>query len=208
MRKPNSIAPQTRNNWLIDAVLFLSAVIASISGIYFLFLPVGGYQGGRNPLYGVTFLFERHTWEELHIWFGILMIVVVLMHIVIHWRWLVGMARRTWSEITTRQSRFNNRSRVNLLINAAIGLSFIITATSGLYLYFISGRRHGVTDPLNLFTRATWDLIHTWAGILMIVVAVIHFLIHWRWVVKVSGKIVKAVLPESGAQTNHQMNNL
>ena len=57
----NRISTQTRNNWLIDAGLALSAVTAMISGIYFLYLPVGGYQGGRNPMYGVHILFERHT---------------------------------------------------------------------------------------------------------------------------------------------------
>ena len=208
MRKPNSIAPQTRNNWLIDAALFLGAVIASITGIYFLFLPVGGYQGGRNPMYGITILFERHTWEDLHIWFGILMIVAALVHIVIHWRWLVSMAKRTWSEIIARQNRFNNRSRANLLINAAIGLSFIITATSGLYLYFVPGGSHGVTDTVILFTRASWDLIHTWAGILMILAAMIHFSIHWRWVTKVSGKMVKAILPDFNTQSDPQTTHL
>ncbi|HBY08654.1 MAG TPA: hypothetical protein DEH22_13045 [Chloroflexi bacterium] len=208
MRKPNSIAPQTRNNWLIDAVLFLGAIIASLTGIYFLFLPVGGYQGGRNPLYGVTIFFERHTWEDLHLWFGLLMIVAALVHIVIHWNWIVSMARRVWGELTQGQNRFNRRSRYNLLINAAIGLSFIITALSGLYLFFVPGGSHGVVDPVILFTRTTWDLIHTWAGILMIAAAVIHFSIHWRWVVKVSGKMVKASLPDFDAQSTPQITNL
>jgi hypothetical protein len=49
MRKILSLAPKTRNNWLIDACLFIGALVASITGMYFLFLPVGGYQGGRNP---------------------------------------------------------------------------------------------------------------------------------------------------------------
>jgi hypothetical protein len=31
------------------AALIISAVAAAFSGIYFLFLPTGGYQGGRNP---------------------------------------------------------------------------------------------------------------------------------------------------------------
>lgn len=203
MRKQNSIAPQTRNNWLIDATLFLCALIASITGIYFLFLPVGGYQGGRNALYGVTILFERSTWEDLHTWFGILMIATALVHIVIHWNWIVSMARRVWVELTQRESKFNHRSRANLLINLTIGLSFLITAISGLYLFFVPGSGHGVVDSLILFSRNTWDLIHTWAGILMIIAAVVHFYIHWRWVVKVSTKMAKAILP---AESQHLAN--
>lgn len=197
MRKSKSIAPQTRNNWLIDFVLFSGAVIASITGIYFLFLPVGGYQGGRNPAYGITILFERHTWEDLHLWFGLLMIAAAVVHIIVHWHWIVSMARRVWGEITQGKSRFNNRSRFNLLVNAAIGFSFLITALTGLYLFVFPGGSHGVPDPALLFTRSTWDLIHTWAGIIMIIAALVHFAIHWRWVTKVTGKIFTAILPDS-----------
>ncbi|MCJ7569662.1 MAG: DUF4405 domain-containing protein, partial [Anaerolineales bacterium] len=37
-----------------------------------------------------------------------------------------------------------------------------------------------------LFTRTTWDLIHTWSGIVLIIAAGFHFLIHWKWIKKVT----------------------
>ena len=70
------LSAKTKKNWAIDAVLALGGLLAALSGIYFLFLTSGGYQGGRNPMYGITILFERHTWEELHTWSGVAMIVV------------------------------------------------------------------------------------------------------------------------------------
>jgi hypothetical protein len=48
-----TVSKQTQKNWWIDAALFISALIAAFSGIYFLLLPTGGYQGGRNPLYEI-----------------------------------------------------------------------------------------------------------------------------------------------------------
>ena len=197
MRKINSIAPQTRNNWLIDVGLFVGALIASITGIYFLFLPVGGYQGGRNPMYGITILFERHTWEDLHTWFGILMIAAAVVHIIVHWQWIMGMGRRILHEITHHETRFNNRSRFNLLINFAVGLGFTIAAISGIYLLFVPGGRNAIPDPRIIFTRTTWDLIHTWSGIGMIAAAAVHFAIHWKWVTKVTRKLFKSILPAS-----------
>jgi hypothetical protein len=175
--------------------LFIGALIASITGIYFLFLPVGGYQGGRNPMYGITIFFERETWDDLHTWFGILMIVVAVIHILIHWRWILSMGKRISHEILHRENRFNNRSRVNLLINAAVGLGFILAALSGIYLLFIPGGRNAIPDPQIIFTRTTWDLIHTWSGVLMIAAALVHFAIHWKWVTKVTRKIFKSLLP-------------
>jgi len=197
MSKRTSVAPQTRINWLIDLSLLIGALIASITGIYFLFLPIGGYQGGRNPMYGITIFFDRHTWDDLHTWFGILMIVSAVVHIMLHWKWFLSMFKRIANEIIHRETRFNNRSRFNLLINAAVGLGFVLAAISGIYLLFVPGGRNAIPDPLILFSRTTWDLIHTWSGIVMIAAVVVHFAIHWKWVTKVTRKLIKSLQPAS-----------
>lgn len=185
MLYPNKVSKQTQKNWWIDAILMISAVLASLSGIYFLFLPVGGFQGGRNPLYNIRILFERHTWEDLHLWTGIAMIVIALIHIVIHWNWIVSSFRRIIKELTGKCGCMNARGRWNLILNTVVAISFILTALSGVYFLFFPGGRN-IADPLILFTRTTWDLIHTWAGVIMISSAIIHFTIHWKWVVKVT----------------------
>jgi hypothetical protein len=204
MSKSNSIDPKTRNNWFIDAVLFSGAVMAALTGVYFLFLPVGGYQGGRNPMHGVTILFGRHTWEDLHTWFGILMLMAAAVHITLHWRWFLNMFKRMVREMVEHRKCFNNRSRLNLGINFTLGLGFTFTAISGLYFFFIPGGR-AIPDPHILFSRTIWDLIHTWAGILMIAAATLHFAIHWKWVTKVTRKIFKSWPFSSTAQSEKIM---
>ena len=49
MSKPIRMSMQTRKNWLIDAAVFVGGLVAALSGIYFLYLPSGGYQGGAQP---------------------------------------------------------------------------------------------------------------------------------------------------------------
>lgn len=187
-----SLSTATRNNWLIDAVIFMGALVASLSGIYFLFLPVGGYQGGRNPMYGITIIFERSTWEDFHTWSGILMIAAAIVHIAIHWQWITSMVGRIIRDLFGKGTRLNNRSRFNVAINATIGLSFILTSLTGVYLLFFPGGAHGVPDPMWIFSRSTWDLIHTWSGITLILAAIVHFSIHWKWVTKVTRKLIFA----------------
>lgn len=191
------VSKQTQNNWLIDIALFFGAVVSSITGIYFLFLPVGGYQGGRNPLYGVIILFQRETWDDLHTWFGILMITAALVHIVVHWKWIVNMTKRIFLEITRKGGHLNARSRFNVGINMVIGASFLAAAISGIILLFTPGGRFAVIVPDVIFSRTIWDLIHAWAGILMIEAAVLHFAIHWGWIVKVTRKMIKSAAPTS-----------
>ncbi len=104
-----TISKQTQKNWWIDAALFTSAIAAALSGIYFLFLPSGGYQGGRNPFYNVTILFSRSTWDDLHTWGGVAMIAAAIIHLAIHWPWVVSMARRTWKGLTGKGGGMNAR---------------------------------------------------------------------------------------------------
>jgi hypothetical protein len=79
-----TVSKQTQKNWWIDAALFGSALIAILSGIYFLFVPSVGFQGGRNRFYNFQFLFDRHTWDNLHTWGSIAMIAAALIHLIIH----------------------------------------------------------------------------------------------------------------------------
>jgi len=192
----------TQRNWWIDAVLFGSALIAALSGLYFLYLPSGGYQGGKNPYYNIQILFSRHTWSDLHMWGGIVMIAIAIIHLTLHWSWVVNMTRRTVKELIGKNGKMNRRSQFNLFLNAVVALSFLVTAISSVYFLFVPGGR-GIVDPIFLFSRYIWDLIHTWAGVTLITAGVIHFGIHWRWVVNVSMSISKGLMP-AGWSTQSQ----
>jgi len=183
----------TLRNWWIDAVLFGSALIASLSGLYFLYFPSGGYQGGRNPYYNIQVFFSRHTWDDLHMWGGVVMIAVAMIHLILHWSWVVNMTRRMLKDLTGKNGKMNWRGRLNLLLNVVVGFSFLLAAISGVYFLFVPGGR-GAVDPMFLFSRITWDLIHTWAGVTLIAAGVIHFAIHWRWVVNVATSISKRLI--------------
>ena len=190
MKNAVRISRQTQQNWLIDAAVFAGALLVGLTGIYFLYLPSGGYEGGRNPAYGLTILFGRGTWSDLHVWGGVLMILAVVIHFAIHWQWVKMMSRRIGRTIVGRGNGFSRGGKINLSINLVIGLSFLITAVSGIYFLFLphgyQGGRNPGWDPGLLFSRTTWDLVHTWSAVVMILAASLHFFIHWRWVVNVT----------------------
>lgn len=189
MQKTSSVSLQTRNNWLLDAGLLVSGLLALLTGVYFLYLPTNGFQGGRNPAYNLQVLFDRHTWDDLHTWGGVAMILIAAFHLIWHWPWVVNMTRRTWNELRGNCGCMNTRSRWNLILNTVVALSFLLTAISGLY-FLLTPEAHGVTSgPAILFSRSTWDLIHTWAGVIFSLAALLHFSIHWKWVTKVTRKV-------------------
>jgi hypothetical protein len=201
-----SVSKQTQKNWWIDAALFGSALLAMLSGIYYLYLPSGGYQGGRNPLYNIQILFSRNTWDDLHTWGGVAMILAAIIHLAIHWQWVVSMTRRIWKELTGRSSAMGPRGRWNLILNLIVAISFLLTAASGVYFLFVPGGRWAA-DPMILFTRTTWDLIHTWAGVALIAAAIVHFAIHWKWVTKVTRKMIGMVIPSRSVQPSVPVTN-
>jgi preprotein translocase subunit SecY len=193
-------AIRSRNKWLLAAVVFLSGLVAALSGIYFLFVPSGGYQGGRNPMYGVTILFSRHTWEDLHTWGGVLMIAVAVIHFAIHWRWVKVMSKRTAEALLFKETKLSRGARLNVALNLVVAVSFLLTAVSGIYFLFapsggFQGGRNASWDPMFLFSRTTWDLIHTWAGVVFIGAAVFHFWIHWTWIKNTTARLVLALRP-------------
>ncbi len=204
------MSAKTRTNWLIDLAVFLGGVFASISGIYFLFVPSGGYQGGRNLLYGTTILITRKQWDSLHMWAGIAMIAAVMVHFAIHWHWVKAMVKRIWRSMGPGRVRISQGARLNLGVDIVIAVSFLLTALSGVYfLYAPSGGFQGGAnlgwDPGFLFSRMTWNLVHTWAGTVMIIAAVVHFIIHWGWVTKITRRLFLSLwphLPVSNTSSN------
>jgi hypothetical protein len=100
------------------------------------------------------------------------------------------MTRRTIKYLTGKSSNLNARSRFNILVNLIVAVSFFITAGSGLYFLFLpEGHGRSIPGTVFLFPHATWKLIHTWGGVILILAAVAHFIIHWKWVTKVTRNI-------------------
>ncbi|MEO8613212.1 MAG: DUF4405 domain-containing protein [Chloroflexota bacterium] len=204
MSKPIIMSTTTRNNWLVFAAVFVGAVLAMLSGIYYLFAPVG-----KDAVY---ILIPRETWDNIHLMGGVLMVAAAVIHFIIHWSWVKTTVKRVFLAMKTGQGHFSSGSRLNIIIDLVVALSFLITALSGIYFLFApdggyQGGRNLNWDPNFLFSRTTWDVIHTWAAVTLIVAAVPHFYIHWGWIKKVTSRFFASLLPqppEIQSQTSDQ----
>jgi len=84
-----------RLNYLLDSVIAAAFLLSGTTGIAFLIMGSGGYQGGRNAAFGSALLgISRSTWSDLHTFTSIVMIVGVAVHLTIHWRWIVGASKK------------------------------------------------------------------------------------------------------------------
>ncbi len=186
-QRKSSLTPKLHQNWWIDTLLGFGALVAVLSSLYFLAFPVSGYQGGRNPYYNLVVVFSRHTWDIIHTWSGVVMILAAVLHIAIHWDWITKTASRTWQVMIGKRKPFGSRLTYNIFLDATVAVCFVICAISGIYFLFFTGSQ--AETPLFIFNKVTWDLIHTWSGVIMTIAAILHFVLHWRWVTNITAKM-------------------
>jgi len=186
---------QTRLRYGLVVMLLLSGLAIIFSSFYFLYFPVG-FQGGKNPFYGTVILFDRVTWDLIHLWSGIVMILVILIHIPIHWKWIIVMTQRCFGNKRCRIGRLNWKAKWNIFLDGFAALSFIWASISGIYLLF-NPKNSFASLPISLFfPYQTWDVIHTWSGAFMIIAVLLHVLLHWGWIVNISSKWMKPNAPK------------
>lgn len=98
---------RTHVNALIDAAAFLAFLLLLTTGFILEYqLPPGsgGLQGfgmGRNAAHRTIHLlwgWTRHEWGQVHYWIALGMTVVLAIHLVLHWKWIVCTVRGTHTD--------------------------------------------------------------------------------------------------------------
>ncbi len=85
-----------RRNFIVNVAIALLGLLSLLSGLLLMAFPERGYRGGRNPDFRAAFLgLSRHTWSDLHVWFSLLAVAGVILHVALHWKWVVC-ATKAW----------------------------------------------------------------------------------------------------------------
>ncbi|MEE4275724.1 MAG: 4Fe-4S dicluster domain-containing protein [Thermoleophilia bacterium] len=90
MRAPT----KAMTNYVVDVIIAAAFIGAAVSGIVFL-LPTAwvSTSGGDPAILGVGMA----VWRTLHEWSSLIMVGGVLLHTVLHWRWVVAMTKKTFA---------------------------------------------------------------------------------------------------------------
>ena len=82
--------------WIAVAAL-LTLLVEAVSGfILWIALPRGDgfhFRGSGSRAAHDSFGFTRETWLDIHDWAGIALIVILLVHLLLHWRWVVNVTK-------------------------------------------------------------------------------------------------------------------
>ncbi len=86
---------RTSFNYWLDVVIGIAFIASLVTGVAFLFMGTGGYEGGRNTAYQAAFLgIAREVWRPLHTFTSCVMTVGVGLHLVFHFRWITCVTKR------------------------------------------------------------------------------------------------------------------
>gem|GEM_PF-320837 len=169
-------------NYLVDAIIAAAFIVATFTGILFL-LPsslIGILGSGEPGMLGVSMA----TWNTLHEWSALAMIAGVIVHLVLHWRWVVNMTR-----CALRGAARRNRTLTNYVLDIVIAVAFVVATFTGI-LFLLPSSLIGILgsgEPGMLgVSMATWNTLHEWSSLAMIGGAIVHVVLHWGWVVKMT----------------------
>lgn len=73
-----------RLNFIIDVVAFAGFVVLTTTGVLMRYnLPPGSGH------YSTIWSLDRHEWGGLHFWVAIVFFLILALHLVLHWRWIM-----------------------------------------------------------------------------------------------------------------------
>jgi cytochrome b subunit of formate dehydrogenase len=82
-------------NYILALVMGLLALVQAVSGfVLWLALP----QGGGGAAGGETFLWSRGVWLTIHERAAIALAVIVIIHVIFHWGWIVQTTKSYFSQ--------------------------------------------------------------------------------------------------------------
>lgn len=113
-----------KQNIIVDVAMLLAMAVTSISGwVIKFFVRSGG--GARNPLAAREFMgLDRHDWRDIHLWAGVVLVVLLVVHIALHWSTISAFFMR---EIPNRVVR-TTLYVVMLVVVAATTLPWLLLA--------------------------------------------------------------------------------
>jgi len=81
---------KSKTNYFVDLLMLIFFVINAITGlIIFFFLPTGVKRGSYQEFLGII----KQNWVHLHNWSGLILLLLVVIHLILHWNWIVSMTK-------------------------------------------------------------------------------------------------------------------
>ena len=147
---------------------------------------------GMGPTGNAWTVFEwpRYMWLEFHSWISVALVIIILIHLLLHWRWIIETTKQAKSYIRRGLKAIAERYATALILFVL----FLFQVFCGCIIWLILPRGEGDYDYMIAgvgrtfwgLQRNVWSDLHAWVAVAIASVIVIHTIIHWRWIVKIT----------------------
>jgi len=145
MEKKTQGISTNKKNWWIDIAAFIVFVVVSA---------------------------PHATGVPLHEWISAVLFGLVIVHLVIHWEWIVEVTRRMFR-------RLPGETRVNQFMNVVIFVMMNAAMVTGIMISKEILPTLGITLQMDRF----WRALHGVTADLSVLLIGVHLALHWKWIV-------------------------
>ncbi len=114
----------------------------------------------------------KATGEAIHEWLGVGLAVVMIVHILLHWDWVLTVTQRFLSQLKTEP-------RLQYILNIGIFIGFTTIIFSGLMISRSVLPAFGLQGSSSWF----WKWLHFQSADVTFILAALHVALHWQWIV-------------------------
>lgn len=113
----------------------------------------------------------RFTGLRNHELFGLAFGLIILVHLVLHWRWIVTITKTFFRSLL-------HQSRLNYVLNLALFLDAATMVLTGIVISHTLGLNLGI----DTHSGFPWERIHILSAELSLIIVALHVGIHWKWI--------------------------
>ena len=112
------------------------------------------------------------TGQTIHEWLGIAFGAAVIVHLLLHWKWIINVVRRFFSKLP-------GQVRLNSVLNSLLFVAMTLIIFSGIMISKVVLSTFGLTGQHD----GIWRVVHTTATNVALIIVALHVALHWKWIV-------------------------
>lgn len=157
MEKQNKKTSPTKVNYLIDLLIFIAFLVA------------------MDP---------RLTGIAIHEWLSIAFGAAIIIHLLLHWKWLVATTSRFFRKVA-------RQARLNYILNALFFIDMTLIIFTGIMISEAALPLLGIRFDPNFL----WRRLHSMTADAGVFILGLHVALHWKWIVNTTKRyLLKPVL--------------
>ena len=148
---------------------------------------------GVDMVLFIVFVVEMNvhfTGISIHEWLGIAAGMAIVVHLLLHWEWIVTVMRRIVGKLPAIQ-------RIKYILDILIFIDFVVIGATGLWISKVAMGQIGVEFAHNSF----WRWLHTSSADWGVWLIGLHLALNWKWVLNALKCYVWQPVAGLGART-------